>query len=109
MRKWRTYGEVASAESPTPEERRKVEEKLEGLLGPNWRDAPVEETLDVLPHLWRHLRDEFEQAPPSYPRASSGDALSDPFPGEQRMVGAIMEVVLGTTSQGTSESDEPRG
>ena len=89
---------MAVSESPTPAECRKVEERLESLLGPTWRDAPVEETLDAVPHLWRHLREEFEQTTPSCPAASRADAVSDPLPEEQRMVQAIMEVVLGTTS-----------
>ena len=99
---------MAVEQSPTPEECRKVEARLESLVGLHWRDAP-EETLDVLPELWRHLRGGFEQTTPSYPRASRADAVSDPFPEEQRMVGAIMEVVLSSTSQGASVTDEPRG
>lgn len=74
---------------------------MESLLGSTWRDASTEETLDVLPHLWRELRDEFARPAPSYPqpRASSADApVKNPFPEEQRMVQAILEVVLGTTS-----------
>ena len=78
---------------------------MESLLGSTWRDVSTEEKLDVLPHLWRELRDEFARPGPSYhqPRASSADApVKNPFPEEQRMVQAILEVVLDTTS---TESD----
>lgn len=74
---------------------------MESLLGSNWRDATAEEKLDVLPHLWGELRDEFARLAPTYPqpRASSADApVKDPFPEDQRMVQAILEVVVGTKS-----------
>ena len=53
------------------------------------------------------LRDEFARPAPSnpQPRALSEDApVKNPFPEEQRMVQAILEVVLGTTSMGEATS-----
>ena len=98
---------MAVEQSPTREERRKVEERLESLLGPNWRNAPAEETLDVLPHLWRHLR-EFEQTTPSYPRAARVDAVSDPLPEEQRWWGRSWRSCSTPRARRAEESDELR-
>ena len=76
---------------------------MESLLGSNWRHVSAEKKLDVLPHLWRELRDDYAPSSPSYTqrRASRADApANDPFHEEQHMVQAIMEVVLDTTSIG---------
>ena len=75
---------------------------MESLLGPNWREAPTEEKLDLLPDLWRQLRNDFARPGPSYPITELHDVhahVQNPFPDEQRMVQAILEVVLDTTSQ----------
>ena len=80
---------------------------MASLLGPNWRDAPVEDKLDVLPRLWRELRDDFARSAPAYPDTELHDVhghVQDLFPEEQRMVQAILEVVVGT---GSAEGNAP--
>ena len=74
---------------------------MESLLGPNWREAPTEEKLDLLPDLWRQLRGDFARPAPSYPIVELHDVhahVMNSFPEEQRMVHAILEVVFDTTS-----------
>lgn len=99
--------------SPSPEERRKVEERLESLLGPIWWDAPMEETVDVLARQWPQLRHDFARlAPtyPSYPIIELHDVharLQNAVPEEQRMVQAILEVVVGNTSEESLPSVAP--